>query len=140
MPVLRAFLISMATCLLSPLHADACSCVPCETATDARDGYGVFLHLGKVEILGSYPLPRGDTFDESIREIDAPIRQLIVKPKKMTRGAKRHWLLIHDEQCGLWGEVGDEILVAVHQKTDGRLYSSSCAVYCAVDLNWLHYD
>jgi len=107
--------------------------------SDARDGYGVFLHLAKAEILASYPLQDGGSYDESKSQFVA-IRQLVVKPIKSFRGPERDWLLIHDEQCGLPGEVGDEILIAVHQKADGNLYSSSCAVKCARELNWLRYD
>lgn len=126
----------MALWLLSTLRADACSCSACENVSDARDAYGVFQHLAKAEILASYPFRDGERFDESSNQF-IPIRQLVVKPTKSFRGPEREWLLIHDEQCGLPGDVGEEILIAVHQKPDGKLYSSACAVKCARDLNWL---
>lgn len=139
MQQLRAFVFLLALSLLSPFHAEACSCGTCETVNDARRQYGIFLHLAKAEILASYPLSAGGGYDETKRKF-VPIRQLVVEPKKSYRGPEREWLLIHDEQCGLPGEVGDEILIAVHQKADGNLYSSTCAVSCALDLNWLRYE
>ncbi|MEL7541312.1 MAG: hypothetical protein AAGJ51_10445, partial [Pseudomonadota bacterium] len=139
LPQVRASLIVLGLWLLSPFQADACSCGTCETVSDARDGYGVFLHLAKAEILASYPLLDGGSYDESKNQF-IPIRQLVVKPTKSFRGPEPDWLLIHDEQCGLPGEVGDEILIAVHQKADGNLYSSACAVKCARNLNWLRHE
>ncbi len=139
MQQLRAFLFFLVLWLLAPFHAEACSCGTCETENDARREYGIFLHLAKVEILASYPLPRGGSYDETKNNF-VPIRQLVAKPKKSFRGPEREWLLVHDEQCGLPGDVGDEILIAVHRRGDGNLYSSACAVKCALDLNWLRYE
>lgn len=134
-----AFILSLALWLFSPFNADACSCGTCESVDDARRHYGIFLHLAKAEILASYPISNDGHHDETKSEL-APIRQLIVKPVKRYRGPDKGWLLIHDEACGLPGEVGNEILIAVHKKADGKLYSSTCAVSCALDLNWLRFE
>ena len=95
---------------------------------DARRVYGVFLHLA------SYPLPSGGSYDETT-DTFIPWRQLIVKPIKSYRGPKKEWLLEYDDECGLPGDVGDELLIAVYPKADGNLYSSPCAVSCALDVN-----
>jgi hypothetical protein len=116
------------------LNANACSCGGCDSVNDARRGYGVFLHLAKAEILASYPLPSGGSYDETT-DTFIPWRQLIVKPIKSYRGPKKEWLLIYDDECGLPGDVGDELLIAVYPKADGNLYSSPCAVSCALDVN-----